>query len=185
MGPLGQMSHSGLAHDELASQSDGGRLERLYRAEIGPTIRFAYLLTGDRELAADLAHEAFLRLAGRFGYLRDSASATGYLRRVVLNLSHSHFRRLRVARRLTPIHGEVPVDVLPDIETRDVLWMLLQRLPRRQRAAIILRYYEDLSEQEVADVMKCSVNAVKGLVRRGMAALKESLERRTSDGLGA
>src|SRR2546430_8663604 len=78
--------------------SEAGRLGELYRDHAEPALRLAYLLTGDRGLAEDLVQEAFVRVAGRFVQLRDPDAFGAYLRRAVVNLANSHFRRRRVER---------------------------------------------------------------------------------------
>ena len=112
--------------------------------------RLAYLLTGDRQLAEDLVQDASVKLAGRLVHLRDPGAFDAYLRRTVVNLANSHFRRKRVERTyLSRTAAEPPVfGEAPDTGRRDELWKGLQRLPTRQRTAIVLRVYEDLPEDE-------------------------------------
>ena len=155
---------------------DGG-LGELYARHAGAAVGLAYLLTGDRFLAEDLAQEAFVRLAGRFRHLRDAGAFEAYLRRTVVNLFTSQLRRRRLERaylkreaaRSEPRHED------PDITGRDELWTAVQRLPERQRAAVVLRYYEDLSEREVATTIGCSAAAAKSLIARGMQALRADM----------
>ena len=160
---------------EERTVNEGGRLEELYRLHAADAVRLAYLLSGSRQLAEDLVQEAFLRLFGRFRDLRDPAAFEWYLRRTVVNLVHSHFRRVRVERRyLEGRRGERADDQeSPDAAGRDELWRALLTLPDRQRTAIVLRYYEDLSERQTAEIMACPVGTVKSLVSRGMDHLRE------------
>src|SRR5437588_10602578 len=79
--------------------ADSGRIGELYLRHADAAVRLAYLLTGDLALAEDLAQDAFVRLAGRLVHLRDPDAFSAYLRRTVVNLSRSHFRRKRVERR--------------------------------------------------------------------------------------
>jgi len=65
---------------------------------------------------------------------------------------------------------------MPDVEGREEMWAALQRLPHRQRAVIVLRYYEDLSERQAADVLGCSVGAVKSLTNRAVESLREQMK---------
>ena len=156
------------------------RLRELYQLNARDGVRLAYLLTGDRELAEDIAQEAFVRVAGKWQDLRKPDAFRAYLRRAIVNLSRSHFRRQRIARRyLERNAADVRPATLPDLERREVLRAALQSLPHRQRAALVLRYYEDLSEQQTADVMGCSVGAVKSLVVRGTSALRQRIEEET------
>jgi RNA polymerase sigma-70 factor (sigma-E family) len=155
-----------------------GRLEDLYVQHLPGAVGLAYLLTGDRHRAEDLAQEAFVRLCGRFRHLRDPQAFAAYLRKTVVNVHLSGLRRARVERAyLERQRGDVvemQADV-PDVEVQSDLWEALQRLPPRQRAAVVLRYYEDLSERESADILRCSVAALKSLVKRGMESLRDQL----------
>jgi RNA polymerase sigma-70 factor (sigma-E family) len=157
--------------------SRAGRLEDLYARHAPAAMRLAYFLTGDRELAADLVQDAFVQVAGRFRHLRVPDAFEAYLRRTIVNLFSSHIRRLRLERReLAKQHStgrREHRDV--DFVNRDAMWSALQTLPPRQRAAVVLRYYEDLSERETAEVLGCSVGAGKQLVARGLTALRDRI----------
>lgn len=155
-----------------------GRLEDLYERHVGAGMRLAYLLTGNRQQAEDLVQEAFVRCVGRFRHLRLPDAFDAYLRRTIVNLHTSGLRRRRLERawlareRVEAAHGTA---TLPDVGGRHDLWGALARIPARQRAALVLRYYEDLSERETANVLGCSVAAVKSLVARGSAALRNEI----------
>jgi RNA polymerase sigma-70 factor (sigma-E family) len=151
-----------------------GRLEELYERHAADAVRLAYLVTSDRELARDLAQDAFVRVAGRFRHLRFPDAFDAYLRRTVVNLCLSHFRHERVAREHLERETSAPTPVIdqPDLGDRDELQRALRRLPVRQRTAIVLHYYEDLSEAEVAAAMRCSPAAARSLVSRGMETLR-------------
>ena len=154
------------------------RLGTLFDRHADGALRLAYLLTGDRQLAEDLVQDAFVRMVGRFQDLRDPSAFEPYLKRTIVNLSRSHFRRLRVERSHVEREKHLAgrhVSVLPDLEGSDELMGALKTLPQRQRAAIVLRFYEDLSEQQTADALGCSVVAVKSLTNRGMATLRQNL----------
>lgn len=161
------------------AEASGGRLGDLYARFAPGATRLAYLVTGDAALAEDLVQDAFVRLAGRLAHLRDPDAFEAYLRRTVVNLANSQFRRRRVERsylareRATFQPGDAAA---PDIE-RDAMWAALQRVGERQRAAIVLRYYEDLSEREIADVLRCRPGTVKSLLSRGLTALRDEVER--------
>ena len=153
-----------------------GGLDELYARHIGAGVRLAFLLTGDRAHAEDLAQEAFVRCVGRFRHLRKPDAFAAYFRRAIVNLHTSGLRRRRLEREWLAREGATSarrVSSQPDVGARQDLWKALGELPPRQRAALVLRYYEDLSERETADVLGCSVAAVKSLVSRGGETLRE------------
>lgn len=154
--------------------TEGGRLAELYLRHADWAVRLSYLLTGDRALAEDLVQDAFVRLAGRLAHLRDPEAFEAYLRRTVVNLARSHHRRKRVERRwLEREKGALrPQQAQPDLGEREELWQALMRLSARQRAAIVLRFYEDLPERRVAEILGCRPGTVKSLVSRGLHALR-------------
>lgn len=165
----------GEARDAETDSTD--RLSELYVRHVPATIGFAYLLTGSRVEAEDLVHEAFLRIVGRLRHLRSPDAFDAYLLRTVVNLHTSRLRRLRVERRYIERERLRPPDVVAphDVGERDRVWRALDRLPRRQRAAVVLRYAEDRSERETADLLRCSVAAVKSLTARALDTLRAEL----------
>jgi RNA polymerase sigma-70 factor (sigma-E family) len=153
-------------------------LAELYVRQVPSAIGLAYLITGDRHMAEDMAQEAFIRLAGRFGHLRAPEAFDAYLRKTVVNLCLSHLRRRRVeSAYLERERHEAGrgATVMPDVATREELWGALHQLPSRQRAAVVLRYYEDLPERQVAEILRCSVPAARSLVARAMQTLREGI----------
>jgi RNA polymerase sigma-70 factor (sigma-E family) len=155
--------------------AEGGRLGELYAAHAPDAARLAYLLTGDRHLAEDLVHEAFVRLFGRFRDIRQPEAFRSYLRTTVVNLARSHFRRRRVERAYLEREAVAVEEPPDDAGSRDEMWQALQGLRPRQRAAIVLRFYEDLSEAQTAEVLGCAVGTVKSLVSRGLEQLRTDL----------
>ncbi len=154
-----------------------GALEGLYVRHAPDAIRLAYLLTSDAQLSEDLVQDAFVRVAGRFRHLRSADAFESYLRRTVVNLCMSHHRRRRLERGYIEREGARPAAVVaaPDVEGREALRQALHALPMRQRAAVTLRYYEDLPEQRVAEILGCSVAAARSLVFRAMATLRTEI----------
>jgi DNA-directed RNA polymerase specialized sigma24 family protein len=143
-----------------------GGIDELYARHIGAGVRLAFLLTGDRGHAEDLAQEAFVRCVGRFRHLRRPDAFEAYFRRAIVNLHTSGLRRRRLERAWLQREGAsaaARVSTQPDVGAREDLW----------RAALVLRYYEDLSEHDTAQVLGCSVAAVKSLVARGSEALRD------------
>lgn len=164
--------------DDLGHPSPGS-LEDLYVRHAPDAVRLAYLLTSDGPLAEDLTQEAFIKVAGRFRHLRDANAFEAYLRRTVVNLCMSHHRRRRVEREYVSREaGRAPTTVAPpDIGARDELRAALATLPMRQRAAVVLRYYQDLPEQQVAQALDCSLTAARSLVFRAMETLRTQISR--------
>jgi RNA polymerase sigma-70 factor (sigma-E family) len=154
-----------------------GSLAELYVAYAPDGIRLAYLLTGDRALAEDLVQDAFVRLVGRLRHLREPSAFWTYLRRTIVNLATSHFRHRRVERAyLDRVAAAPAADTNSNDELDESMHRVLLGLPQRQRAAIVLRFYEDLSDVLTAAVLECSPGTVRSLVSRGMQTLREGLE---------
>jgi RNA polymerase sigma-70 factor (sigma-E family) len=153
--------------------SDQDSFREFVETRWGGFLRTAFLLVGDPGHAEDLVAEVCTRLWFVWPRLRDEAP-DAYARRALTNAATS-WRRRRW-------HGELPVPDFPDRSTsedlgrvvveRDALQRALNSLPARQRAAVVLRVVEDLSESEVARALGCSVGTVKSLTSRGMARLR-------------
>jgi RNA polymerase sigma-70 factor (sigma-E family) len=135
--------------------------------------RAALLLTGDRHLAEDLVQTALAKVAGRWERVVANGDPLPYVRTVVV--------RTAIAWRRRRWHGEVPTSPLPEtshtdlersVDGRDRLRRALLLVPPRQRAALVLRFYEDLSEADTATVMGCSVGTVKSQTAKGLARLR-------------
>ncbi len=158
-------------------------------------LRTAYLLTGSRPDAEDLLQTALAKTYLAWDRIRDREAVDGYVRRVMVNSQTSRWRRRRVDEVVTerlPERGGR--DLTADLDLHDALWTALTTLPKRQRAMVVLRYYEDLSEAETARVMGVSVGTVKSTTSRALVKLRESAGLRddpraglplTSDGVPA
>jgi len=154
---------------------EGGVLAELYAVHSADVLRLAYLLTGDSSQAEDLVQDAFVRLAGRLVHLRDPAGFHAYLRITLVNLARSQFRRRRLERRYAQ-RQQPPTPVPePDVSERAQMRVALLALPVRQRMAVVLRFYEDLSEAQTAELMHCGTGAVNSLVSRAMASLRTTI----------
>ena len=156
----------------------GVDLEVLFRANATALLRLAVILTGDRALAEELVQEAFVRLH-RAGRRPATGAERAYLRRTVINLSHGHHRHLRVVRRHTT---EADADALAadvDVLRRDdqrLVAEAVRRLPERQRDCIVLRFYEDLTDSEIAEALGISPGSVKTHLHRAPTTLADRLE---------
>jgi len=159
-------------------------LSKLYRAESAAIVNLAYLLTGQRQLAEDLAQEAFLRVASRLRDVHPDAFGA-YLRRTVVNLVRSHFRHARVQRRYADrIEADARIrrqaveaaSSAIDSGANEQLWAALQALPVSQREAVVCRFYLDMSEEQAAETLNVRVGTVKSATSRGLHALRAALE---------
>ena len=143
--------------------------------------RTAFLMVGDHQLAQDLVQEALVKTLMAWPRLNDRENLHAYTRRIIVTTSISWRRRRSFHER--------PLDVLPERSgpdpaeatvTHDAVVAALRTVPPRQRAAIVLRYYEDLTEAQTADAMGCAVGTVKSQVSAGLHKLRTAL----ADGLG-
>jgi len=150
----------------------------LYRAQRLPLLRLAVLLTDDPATAEDVVQDAFLALQRRW-HAVDPAAAAGYLRTSVVNGVRTLYRRRSVARRHLHAVGQddVPPADLALLLTEDQREVVeaLRTLPRRQREVLVLRYWSELSEAEIADALGVARGTVKSSASRGLAALQKQL----------
>ena len=153
-------------------------LSALFAAHYDGLLRLAVLLV-DPATAEDVVQDAFARLHARWRGLRDHDKALAYLRASVVNGARSRLRRNKVAARYEPPRegwaASAEDSALDRAEHADVL-AALDRLPRRQREVLVLRYYLDLREADIADTLGISPGSVKQHASRGLAALSRSME---------
>ena len=139
-------------------------------------LRTAYLLTGDQGLAEDLVQSALEKTLRRWSSIRAPAALEAYVRQAMYREQVSVWRRRRVTEVPSAEIPEPRQTVAPGeaVEDRVVLQRALMQIGRRQRTVLVLRYFEDLSEQEVADALGLSVGTVKSQAHRGLARLREA-----------
>ncbi len=152
----------------------------LYKSSYRSLVRLSASLVGDAAIAEEVVQEAFVAMHGGWGRLRDTDKALSYLRRSVVNRSRSVLRHVAVGQKYPP----KPMPDAPSAEQealtlfeRSAVFAALQRLPSRQREAVVLRYYADLSEAQIAKAMGVSQGTVKSHTSRAMSALRAFLER--------
>jgi RNA polymerase sigma-70 factor (sigma-E family) len=167
-------------HDQWTSEDVGGFAQRC-GLEL---LRFAYLLCGDRQRAEDLLQDVLLAMYRRYPDALPLDNPIGYARRALANANISRVRR---ASSSEVVVGEFPDGALPDgidAADRDLLWQALRRLPVRQRTVLVMRFYVDASERDIADALGCRPGTVRSLASRGLAALRAdaTLQLDTSDG---
>jgi RNA polymerase sigma-70 factor (sigma-E family) len=150
----------------------------MFRAEGASLVRLARLFVDDRNAAEDLVQEAFIRLARSAHRIHDPARAPAYLRSIVLNLARDHNRRGLVSMRHRLPFGELAPGVEDQIDVRDDQRRVLEalrNLPARQRACLVLRYYDELGPDDIAATLGVSRNSVKTHLQRGLATLEARL----------
>jgi len=151
-------------------------METLYKQEASSLVRMARLFTDDRTAAEDLVQEAFIRLFHSAHRIDEPGKAAAYLRSIVLNLARDHNRRGLLSLRPQESISDRAPPVEPDEEvvrneSESEVLDALHSLSPRQRECLVLRFYLDLSEREIAATLRISPNSVKTHCQRGMSAL--------------
>jgi len=154
---------------------DRGSFDEFVATRSTRLLRTAYLLTHDRALAEDLVQTSLAK--AWFAWGRVDGQPDAYVRRIMVNTYSSWWRRRWNGEQATAdlperaaAAGHRPEDVR--VDDRTDLWRALARLPKRQRAVVVLRFYEDLSEIETAEILQCSVGTVKSQASRALAKLR-------------
>ncbi len=166
--------------------ADVAHLTAFVAARWNALLRVAYLLTGDRSSAEDLVQTALAKTYVAWPRIRDTGAVEGYVKRTMVTTYTSWWRRHRgresavaepadAGGRLLAAPGASPADDLEAVLHRSVLWPHLARLPRGQRATVVLRFYEDLSEAETAALLGCSTGTVKSQTHRALATLRAAM----------
>ena len=168
-----------------SAETDDRAFREYVRTRRHALLRTAYLLTGNRADAEDLVQSALAKTYLAWNRIEDHAALDGYVRRAMVNTHISWWRRRRI--------DEFPTDEIPDLavaespagsDMQESLRRAVDRLPQRMRAAVMLRYFEDMTETEVAEVLGVSLGTVKSTVSRAMAKLRLDAELHPSSGLG-
>ncbi len=143
-------------------------LEELYTLERLRFVRLAYLLTSRHDVAEEIVQDAFIACAPKWSGVEQPRA---YLRATVTNRARTWMRRTKLDRERSPVG--------PDSEEMepDELWDALARLDDKRRTAIVLRFYEDLPDREIAEILRCRPATVRSLIHRGLADLREEVPR--------
>ncbi|WP_018350115.1 SigE family RNA polymerase sigma factor [Longispora albida] len=162
-------------------------------ARLDALLRYAVMLTGDRHLAQDVVQETMIRVQLKWRKVASAGRPEAYVRRMLTNV-YLDWRRGSWWQRVVFGHpdrtppestggarqgGWLGTATQPDhavlAAERDEMWARLATLPRRQRAAVVLRYYESLTDDEIAEVLDCAVGTVRSSISRALAALRTEL----------
>ncbi len=166
--PSGTGQRLNSVHSVIVAANGAGTLAELHRQQYLPMVRLATLVVGSVAIAEEVVQDCFVRLHPKFDQI---VSPEAYLRRAVINGCRSVLRRRqreRLRLRQEPVEFAQPGG--------NELFDALDRLPYRNRAALVLRFYEDLPVAEVAAILECRPGTVKSLVHRGLAALRKELD---------
>jgi RNA polymerase sigma-70 factor (sigma-E family) len=154
-------------------QAQSEEFDAFVRSRHAALLRYGHVLTGNPHAAADLVQDALERTGLAWSRVQRQDDPEGYVRRVMTNRHISTWRRLRRERLVADAPEAAYDDPAPRAD--DALWAALARLPRRQRAVLVLRYYEDLSEAQIATVLDCAPGTVKSQASKGLATLRAHL----------
>jgi RNA polymerase sigma-70 factor (sigma-E family) len=169
--------------DSATDTTDAATFEEYAGAAWASLYRYAYLLAGSHPDAEDLAQQTLLKAYRSWGRVSGADSPQAYLRTILTNTFLSQRRpKGRRLELLTDAPPEPAATRERGPEDRMELWPHVKSLPPRQRAVIVLRYYEDLTEQEIADVLGCSRGTVKSTAHRGLTSLRAALGPGRADG---
>lgn len=150
-------------------------------------MRLARLLSGDEHRAEDLVQDVLAGAYARWGRISRMEQPDLYVRRMLVNANHSWWRRLSSHETSVAAVAESPAvnDEAAEVAERDALWRLVCTLAPRQRAVIVLRYYEDLDDTTIAEILNCTTGTVRTHAKRALAALRERQGRPAATPLGA
>ena len=152
--------------------------EEFAAARLPALLRYAVMLTGDPHLAQDLVQETMVRIQLNWRRVSRAEAPEGYVRRMLTN-QFLDWRRTswwkRVLLHPDPEGAAVTTDHAAAVDARDEMWSRLARLPRQQRAALVLRYYEGLPDAEIAETLGCAVGTVRGYISRALSTLRSEL----------
>jgi RNA polymerase sigma-70 factor (sigma-E family) len=145
------------------------------RSNTGALLRTAYLLTGDSSAAEELVQDTLVRLYPKWDKVEAADVQIAYVRRSLTNTFLNSKRRpssRELVLDILPERGD-PRDATDQFADRDEIWTLLRTLPDRQRAALVMRFFHDLPDSEIADALECRIGTVRSLISRGLTSMRE------------
>jgi RNA polymerase sigma-70 factor (sigma-E family) len=150
----------------------GLSFEAFVAARGGSLLRYAFMLTHDAGRAEDLVQDALVKVHRRWGRVAEVEQPDAYVRRVVTNEFLSWRRRRSSSETPSVPSTAVVVDPALAVDDRDQMWRALATLPHRQRAVMVLRFYEELTDPEIAALLDCALGTVSSLASRAVASLR-------------
>lgn len=176
----GRSGWGGMSVMDRSRPSRDEAVAELFDRHYAPMCRLAYVILGDSAMAEEIVMEALLKTFTGWNRLRDVDRIDAYLRRAVVNLCRSKIRRKVIEARVNSAIHHRDERKAPDWdperhETSRLVWRAVVELPERQRATVVLRYFEDLPEAEIAEILNCSVGTVKSQLSKARAKLEAAL----------
>ena len=176
-------SHTATVATESTDSPAAADFDTWVAANGSDLLRFAFLVLGDRHRAEEAVQEALVRACSRWRRVSAADDPRAYVRRMVVNADISWWRK--VGRREQPVEQifthtgpDAPLgaaDVAASVTEVDAMWRLCATLPRRQRAAVVLRFYEGLPDAEIAQILDCAEGTVRSQIHRALATLRTRL----------
>jgi len=167
-----------VASDERASADAADDFDGWVASRSRELVQFAYLVTGSQDAADEAVQTALTKACEHWARISRISDQDAYVRRMIVNAHISWWRKFR--RRESPVaevHQSAYVDDPASAASRtDAVWQLCQTLPTRQRAAVVLRFYEDLTYPEIAAVLDCPEATVRSYIHRALAALRRTID---------
>jgi RNA polymerase sigma-70 factor (sigma-E family) len=151
-------------------------------ARVPALLRFGYLVTGSTDAAEDAVQTALTQALASWDRVSRAGDPERYVRRMIANAHVSGWRAF--GRRVSPVaevRGGAEADTSESLARHDAVWRVCRALPERQRAAVVLRFYEDLDYPEIAATLGCAEATVRSAVHRALAALRVELQRQEAD----
>ena len=176
---VGHVFESGVGLADRSEERDQA-VSALFDRNYASLCRLAYVILGDRAQAEEMVMEAMLKTLGGWSRIRDVERIDAYLKRTVINLCRSKIRRKMIENRVNEVQHHRDESKAPDWdaerhETSRLVMEAVRQLPERQKAAVVLRYFEDLPEAQIAEVLDCSVGTVKSQLSKARAKLEKTL----------
>ena len=163
------------SHDAVALPASPS-FEDWVAARGASLLRFGYVVTGSQHAAEDAVQDALARACERWDRVSRASDPDTYVRRMIVN---AHISRWRRTRRESPVDlvrgGDPQPDLADRVGTDDAVWAVCRALPPRQRAAVVLRFYEDLEYAEIAAILGCTETTARSHVHRALGALRDRL----------
>lgn len=167
-----------VASDQVGSAESAADFEDWVASRAPELVRFAYLVTGSQDAADEAVQTALAKACEHWSRVSRTSDQDAYVRRMIVNAHISLWRKFR--KRESPVaevhQSGYVADPAAEVSAQDTVWRLCETLPTRHRAAVVLKYYDDLTYPEIAAVLGCPEATVRSYIHRALAALRQTLE---------